>query len=310
MKHYLSRIEKIKKEFAIDGNEHFVVAESGTNHKVFLSDHLVIRFRDDNPQLLLRETKFLKKLNHPLIPKILQSGKIDQSFFMIENRLTGQTIDSVWRNLSADNKKNIIRQVVSFLEYQKTLIKNDAYSVKTGKKYRRFSDYLMENIKQKTTAIEKFGQADKIVKDILSIMDDSSIKNLFDNPKTTLVHGDLIIHNLLTDGKGLTGVLDWEMASLGDPDYDLCRLFYYQECAKAYEEQGADETFESDYMDSLMTAISESGLVKNRKIFQKKYRFARAVFYFNALEWAANSKSPDENIDELIEKWGKAGSDN
>ncbi len=45
-------------------------------------------------------------------------------------------------------------------------------------------------------------------------------------------------------GKKLTGVLDWELALWGDSDYDLFRLFYYQECAKAYQEQGVDHTFE------------------------------------------------------------------
>ncbi|RZL83894.1 MAG: phosphotransferase family protein [Rhodococcus sp. (in: high G+C Gram-positive bacteria)] len=37
----------------------------------------------------------------------------------------------------------------------------------------------------------------------------------------TLVHGDFRIGNLLVDGTGVTGVLDWELAHLGDPVEDL-----------------------------------------------------------------------------------------
>jgi aminoglycoside phosphotransferase (APT) family kinase protein len=36
-----------------------------------------------------------------------------------------------------------------------------------------------------------------------------------------LVHGDIGLWNLLIDGKTVTGVLDWEMSHLGQPDEDL-----------------------------------------------------------------------------------------
>ena len=141
---------------------------------------------------------------------------------------------------------------------------------------------------------------------MLSIVNKSEAKDLFSNrEKISLVHGDLIIHNLLTDSRNLTGILDWELALFGDPDYDLFRLFYYQECAKDYQEQGVDETFESDYMDRLIAMISKSNLIKNKKVFRKKYQFARAIFYLNALYWATNSGEPETNINELIVEWNK-----
>lgn len=306
MKNYLLRIEKIKKQCAISEKERFTAAPSGTNYKVFLSNSYVIRFRDDNTELLLEEVNFLKQLKHKLIPKILWSGKIDQSFFIVENRLLGQTIDSVWKNLSINNKNNIIEQVVKFLQYQRTQTKNYVYSVKTGKKYKNFLDYLTDGIKQKNIDIKKFKQANKLLNDLFLIINDPKIKQLFSTKtKAALVHGDLIIHNLLTDGKNLTGVLDWELALWGDPEHDLFRLFYYQECAKAYQEQGTDETFEADYMDKLTTAILKSNLIEDKKIFQKKYQFVRAIFYLNALHWAVNSDNPKRNINELTGRWDK-----
>lgn len=306
MESYFLRIKKIKKQFAIPVEENFVVAPSGTNYKVFLSDNYVIRFRDDNPKLLLREVNFLKRLNHQLIPKVLWYGKIDELFFMVENRLPGQTMDLTWKNLSLSSKKDIVKQVVEFLKYQRTITKDSIYSVKTGKKYKRFLDYLTDGVKQKIIDIKKFEQANKILRDLSLIINNPEIKNLFTTKiKITLVHGDLIIHNLLTDDKNLTGVLDWELALFGDPNYDLFRLFYYQECAKAYQEQGVDETFEADYMDKLIAAIWESTLVEDKKLFQKKYQFVHAIFYLNALHWAVSSNNPQKNIDELVAQWGK-----
>lgn len=95
MKDYLQRIEKIKKQLPLIQRESFTDSPNGTNYKVFLSKKYAIRFRDDNPKLLLREANFLKKFNHPLIPKILWVEKVDQSFAMIENRLSGKTINLV-----------------------------------------------------------------------------------------------------------------------------------------------------------------------------------------------------------------------
>ncbi|HLT15697.1 MAG TPA: phosphotransferase family protein [Acidimicrobiales bacterium] len=42
-----------------------------------------------------------------------------------------------------------------------------------------------------------------------------------EQPRTTVVHGDFRLGNLLVDHEGLAGVLDWELAHLGDPVEDL-----------------------------------------------------------------------------------------
>ena len=308
MKGYLSQIEKIKKELVILQKEDFEVAPGGTHHKVFLSNGHAIRFRDDNPKLLLREANFLKQLNHSLIPRVLWTGSVNKSIAMVENRLPGNTINVVWKTLPRINQINIIKQIVQFLRYLKTQSRAYVYSVNTGEKYANFPDYLTDNIKQKMARMKKFKQTNKILKDLLSIIGNPDIKNFFpDKERTTLIHGDLIIHNLLTDGRNLTGVLDWELALFGDPDYDLLRLFYYQECAKAYQEQGIDETFEADYMDKLIAAILKSNLIEDKKLFQRKYQLVHAVFFLNAFNWAVNSGDPEKNTNELIAQWNKKG---
>lgn len=306
MPNYLMRITKIKRDFTILQKEDFEVTFDGTHHKVFISNGYVIRFRDDNPKLLLRETNFLKQLNHPLIPKVLWVGKVNKSIAIVENRLPGKTINLVWKTLPKVDQRNIIRQIIIFIQYLKTQTRDCIYSVNTGEKYNNFSDCLTDGMKQKIARIKKIKQTNRILKDLLAIVEKPEMKNLFfDKEKITLNHGDLIIHNLLTDGKNLTGVLDWELALFGDSDYDLFRLFYYQECAKSYQEQDIDETFEADYMDKLITAILKSHLIENRKLFQRKYQFVRAVFFLNALYWAVNSDDTENNINELIVQWNK-----
>lgn len=306
MPNYLMRITKIKRDFTVLQKEDFEATFDGTHHKVFISNGYVIRFRDDNPKLLLRETNFLKQLNHPLIPKVLWAGKVTKSIAMVENRLPGKTINLVWKTLPKADQRNIIRQIIIFIQYLNTQTRDCIYSVNTGKKYNNFSDCLTDGMKQKIARIKKIKQTNRILKDLLAIVEKPEMKNLFfDKEKITLNHGDLIIHNLLTDGKNLTGVLDWELALFGDSNYDLFRLFYYQECAKSYQEQDIDETFEADYMNKLIAAILKSHLIENRKLFQRKYQFVCAVFFLNALYWAVNSDDTENNINELIVQWNK-----
>ena len=299
-------IEKIKNKFNLLQQEDFWASKEGTHHKVFLSRKYAIRFKDDNPKLLLRETSFLKKLDHPLIPKVLWAKKFNKSMVMIENRLPGEPVNLVWKTLRPANKIQLIKQLLKFLKYLRAQKRNYIYSVNSGRKYKNFFNFLTANINQKIARIKKFKKTNKIMRDLLFIINQVGVKDFFTpGTKIALVHGDLIIHNLLTDGKNLTGILDWELALYGDPDYDLFRLFYYQECAKAYQEQGTDETFEADFMDRLMTTILKSNLIKNQRLFQKKYRVVRAIFYLNALYWAANSDNPGKNFNELINQWNK-----
>lgn len=306
MNDYQVLINKTKSAAGLPNNQIFESSKSGTRYKVFISKNYVIRFRDDNLSLLLREAKFLRQLDHRLIPKVIWSGTIDKKTAMVENRLSGETIDLVWKNLPETVKKNIVREVVKFLGYLKTQTKDYIYSVNTGKKYKDFWEYLRDGLEQKKALIRKFPKAEGIMKDLRLIINQPKAEELFTiSAKTSLVHGDLIIHNLLTDNKNLSGVLDWEMALFGDPDYDLCRLFYYRECARAYQEQGIDETFEADYMEKLVIEILKSNLIEDKKIFQEKYQFVRAIFYLNALHWAANSANPEKNLDELVVQWNK-----
>lgn len=306
MKNYELKINKLSGRLPFLKNEKFSPALSGTNYKVFLSKNFVIRFRDTEPDLLAREAKFLKKLNHPLIPKILWVGTVNKSRVLIENRLPGETLDLLWKKLNETNKKAVIKDIINFLKYLRSQVNNCICSVKTGKQYLNFNDYLIEGFAKKINKIKKIGLANKLLEKLTAIIFNPSYNNLFtENKPIILAHGDLIIHNLLSDGKRLTGVLDWEFALFGDKDYDISRLFYYQECAKAYQEKGIDKTFEADYMNELTAAIKSSGLIDDRVDFEKKYTFIRAIFFLNALFWAVCSLKPQKNIKEIVALWLK-----
>jgi hygromycin-B 4-O-kinase len=55
--------------------------------------------------------------------------------------------------------------------------------------------------------------------------------------KRGLVHGDFGSNNVLTRGSGITGVVDWSEASIGDPLYDLANIFFWRTWLDCMERQ-------------------------------------------------------------------------
>lgn len=59
-------------------------------------------------------------------------------------------------------------------------------------------------------------------------------------PPRRLVHGDFGSNNVLTDGRRIVAVLDWECALAGDPLYDAANVFFWApwlECMRIQAEQ-------------------------------------------------------------------------
>ena len=298
------KIRNLKHRLPELKQEHFKPALNGTHHMVVISENYVVRERKNNSELIRREARFLQQFHHPLIPRVIWVGKIGQSTILVENRLPGTTLDKSWKQLSKATQSHIVSQVVEFLMLLRKHHSHSAYSVVTGKTYQKFTSYLTQQITRKSKLAGKCKPAHMLLKKIMTILNDSTSLKLFET-QPVAVHGDLINHNLLTDGKTLTGVLDFELALFGDKDYDLCRLFYYQECTIAYLEQGKDPSFEADYMKKLMDAVVKSPLIKNKMELKKKYGFTRAFFILGALTWAMSSDKPQKIIRELEVLWNK-----
>lgn len=299
-------IKNLKRKLPFLKNEIFKKAADGTHFKVFISNSYAIRFRDKKSKVLPREVKLLKSLSHPLIPKVIISGEIDNYCYMVENRLPGNNMNIAWKNISKKNQREIISQIIDFIKFMQKTRQKDIYSVSTGKKYNSIKDFYLSDIDKKIANIRKIKFAEEILNDILKIINEKAAEKLFlKNTSLVLAHGDLIIHNLLTDGKALTGVIDWEMASFNNKDHDIFRILYYSECAKAYFDQKRDVSFEFDFIKKLINGVLKLKIIRSEKMFFKRYEFVRATFYLTALEWACNSKNSKKNIQEIKCLWNK-----
>lgn len=82
--------------------------------------------------------------------------------------------------------------------------------------------------------------------------------------RSTLVHGDFRLGNVLVDATGLRGVLDWELAHIGDPMEDLGWL-----CVRAWRFGGADPVAGLGTYDVLFDAYeSVAGFRPDREVLR------------------------------------------
>jgi aminoglycoside phosphotransferase (APT) family kinase protein len=281
--------------------EDFYRAGDGTHYSVFLSKNYVIRARREGQEILFREAELLQQLNLSLVPKVIQVEQEESFAFMVENRLPGSNINLIWKDLKEEKHEKIAKNIVDSLEIIHQETGSYFYDVQRGKSYRNLFSALSDEAEENIEIIEKTDQANDFLADIKKGIADEQAKEKLEKIKDPLlVHGDMIIHNLLTDGEQLTGVIDWELARWGDPDQDLARLVYYHECARGYFEQGQDESFEYDFLNKLLSKIETK---INTEDFRIKYRYYRSLFYLKALAWAIRSDKPEENIEELKHNW-------
>ena len=287
-------------------SEDFSKAKDGTHYCVFLSPKYVVRIREKGQEILHRETDLLKALDHPLIPNIIQSEKEERFSFMVENRLPGSNTNLEWKKLAGKEKDQIIKDINEFLDTIHQKEGSFFYDIQQGEQHNDLLSSLLKEAEEKIHHIEKtenYRQArDLLIEFKKRIKNEKAREKLEETKTPRLVHGDMIIHNLLTDGEKLSGVIDWELARWGDPDYDIARLMYYQECARSYYHQGKDDSFEYDFLNKLLTSLENK---INREEFELKYIFYRSLFYLGALVWAVNSDSPGRNIKELEDDWKK-----
>ena len=102
------------------------------------------------------------------------------------------------------------------------------------------------------------------------------LENLPDTPPTALVHSDFRNGNLMVDADGITAVLDWELAHLGDPVRDLGWL-----CTHSWR-FGRDELAVGGFghIDDLLAGYAAAG---GRDIAPEHLRFWQV---FGSFWWA------------------------
>ncbi|PIS42245.1 MAG: hypothetical protein COT24_04240 [Candidatus Kerfeldbacteria bacterium CG08_land_8_20_14_0_20_40_16] len=284
-------ISEIKREFKI--TEKFSKASNGTNSQVFVSENFIIKI-NKNITALKKEYDVIKSLKSKYVPKALGFVNLKGHGAIIEKRINGDDVQKVWKQFSQKNKTRIINDLAVALASFHRQKYDYFWSLKSNKKFKSYDKLLIIRFKEYKKRILSNKTACDLYLRIKDNLNEARMAKIFKNVKPALVHGDLIMHNILTDGKKLTGIIDWEYVQFGDPFYDLARVIYYQECAKAYIEEKGDIHFEYDFTTRLINKLRES-----IEFSEDKYKIIRCLYFIDTIIWALNSSDPEYNLKKL-----------
>lgn len=216
---------------------------SSTRNEVFMSDEYAIRINRHPNQRLRREAKLCARLpKAPWAPTVVSHGGDIGADFLIVERRPGIPLSRAWPTMTVDQRRRASEQLGAAL--------SELHQVQTPADLPRLEiathlidprcvsplvpllvalDALRRDIRVDKGLIRT---AEQLVMDTGSSLDDYSQRRL--------VHGDLTFENVLWDGTGISGLLDFEWCRGGSPDLDLDVLlrfcaFPYAHVAEDYE---------------------------------------------------------------------------
>ncbi|PIY95939.1 MAG: hypothetical protein COY66_05375 [Candidatus Kerfeldbacteria bacterium CG_4_10_14_0_8_um_filter_42_10] len=290
-KEVINVISKVKQIFKI--TEKFTKATTGTNSQVFVSKNFVIKMNQDIA-VIKNEYAVIKSLKLKYFPETMDFTNLSGYGIILEKRIKGSDVQKAWRRLKLKNKAKIINDLATAVSSFHRQKHPYFWSLKSNKKFRSYDKLLINKFKEYKKRIFDNETAYDLFLKVEGNLDGDKMAKVFKNVKPVLVHGDLIMHNILADKKNLTGIIDWEYTQFGDPFYDLARVIYYQECAKAYVDEKRDVHFEYDFTSRLINKLRQS-----IKFNEEKYKIIRSVYFIDTIIWALNSTAPEKNLKKL-----------
>lgn len=162
------------------------------------------------------------------MPEIIDIGAFDtEHFYCITKRIPGITLE--------DSDNNTLTHLTDNVAHILDIIHNVDISKSTGfgpfdktgvAHFTSWHTYLSASVDHKDwNALFKSNLLDRTI--IVPMLD--TFQRLIEtSPEVRcLVHGDFGANNVLTDGKKITGVIDWENALYGDPLHDIAGIYFW-----------------------------------------------------------------------------------
>lgn len=269
----------IKVQTIADGEESqaFFFSNGGQEYILRVSSHTDNGFRKD---------KYAHEvLNSPQIPvpKILEVGSIKRGlYFAISERAVGKTLDKFSKEEIKELMPRIIASVEAMHAHEPMGEGYGQWDL-MGKGYAKtWREVLEDSLNQddEETKSAEFYDAEfqsRLREDIKLLFDDCP-------EERRLIHDDYGFNNALSDGKNITGLIDWEHGAYGDPIRDIAWLDFWG------EEHGFAEAFKSYYIENdilpdnfdkrlvcykLMVGLSSTGFFA-RSRQENSYNFSKS----------------------------------
>ena len=238
-------IERIIDETPVLKGLDYELINSGFTNTIYRVGDYIVRIctNPNNEERFKKEIDFYQENNNnPSIPTLCV-GDTSKSkvpyYFAVINRINGNTLYEVWYKISAEERQQIVLNIISIL---KSIHKRKEEET-------NFKDFIKEKL---TSLLRDCNINDDIFNSLLILCD-----KYFEDVKPYQIHGDLHFDNFIYDGRNLT-LLDFERTITAPIDYEFRILNRYNSMPWLWASGETDmKTVESDYQD-LMPMIIEN----------------------------------------------------
>ncbi|MBV1756215.1 MAG: aminoglycoside phosphotransferase family protein [Dethiosulfatibacter sp.] len=226
----LDAIEFIRKRYGMTDIDSIIPVG---NHK--LNRNQVFRFEKDNTHYIFKLSKsrykweneikshlLLKELD--FIPETLDYGTIGDMNFQLMDKKEGRDLFIYWNRVNYRAKKNIVNQMgISIAQIHDAHEYNHYGWWEESKgftniiEYRQFKDQIIVD-----RLIECGLSENKTI--MAGINNITELRSQLKNEKTSIVHRDFSLRNILIKGDRVTGVVDFEHSRPDDPVIDICTV--------------------------------------------------------------------------------------
>jgi aminoglycoside phosphotransferase (APT) family kinase protein len=174
--------------------------------------------------------------------------------------IRGKPLSQVWKNLSADEKSGIARQLREFLVAMRAVPVPDTYigdcagnrirdlrerlpyTAPTCRDERGFNDYLLSGLPKKTPPAIRHAFA----------------ASLRTDHRIVLTHADLAPRNIMVEDGKITGIVDWEEAGWYPEYWEYVKFFQRSTGVDGDWRDYADDIFPQAYPEELVDYIALS----------------------------------------------------
>jgi aminoglycoside phosphotransferase len=236
----------------------------GYVNKVYsINNKFILKICSDstNEPFFMKEVYFYKKFEGKIkTPKIIHvdtSKSLVKHFFMIYEKLKGDTLYSTWRFLETQERRKIIKELSETLSIIHHTPFNDFIEDFNVETKINWCEKILKNIEFSLSIVEK---KKAIPSDFIEEIRNFVKKNEFSLKEQTigLIHKDVHFDNLLVDNYSLSGIIDLERVELGSIDYELDSIarMVSNPCYSMSLENDRKEVNKKDYV-SLMVWVKE-----------------------------------------------------
>lgn len=197
---------------------------SSTHNEIHLSDHHVVRVGSQLNHRLRREVNLYPHLPHePWSPTVVGAGTRAGTDFVVVERKPGLALAHAWPFLSMTQRRAAVANLADCMRAIHT-VETPPDLPHLEKPLHLFGSTADKLVEPLLVGLEKLAadpHADAgIVADARAYVEDNS-HHLDDFDQRQLIHGDLTFENVMWDGHGISGVIDFEWCRGAPADLDL-----------------------------------------------------------------------------------------